>query len=114
MRVAVDHVLTGPVEDTADLTPDGFATTKWVVEAQTPRGDRYIYPERFEQEDADRLARRVEDAATIDPSLWNAGYAAYGSQAFLDEEREAACYSQSLRRGYCTLDDVPPSLRPLL
>ena len=104
-RVKVDYVDCGEI--------DG----EWGVEAHTEYGDKFHFQNAYlftSDEQAHRFVKRVEDRGSIDPELWNKGYPVYGSDAFVDQEREASYYAGQVRAEKLDLDSVPDCFRTLL
>ena len=104
-RVKVDYVECGEI--------DG----EWGVEAHTEYGDKFHFQNAYlftSDEQAHRFVKRVEARGSIDPELWNKGYPVYGSDAFVDQEREASYYAGQVRAEKLDLDSVPDCFRTLL
>lgn len=85
------------------------------VEVISPDGRRFRYQDsRLSEGSARRLVLRVREHGYFHPEFWHEHYPVYGSPAFEGQERQAHFWSQHVRGGHCSLDDVPSSLRSLL
>ena len=97
--------------DVGDLTGDHRLT----ILAETRDGDRFIFPQTFaDSERANKFARRVREAGSIDPALWAVTFPRYGSEAYAREELEAWEWAQAIRMGHANEADAPDNVRTLL
>ena len=90
---------------------------EWGVEAHSECGYSFHFQNAYlftSDEQAHRFVKRVEARGSIDPELWNRGYPVYGSDAFVDQEREASYYAGQVRAEKLDLDSVPDCFRTLL
>lgn len=88
----------------------GEGGREWLVVAETLRGDLYIHHrDDLTEDEAKMLARRVEAAGRINVDHWNFWRVRYGSEAYLEEEREAAFMLQ----GGARIEDLPANLQTL-
>lgn len=89
----------------------------WIIQATTAAGEVYNHPVSFPIEArfrAERFARRVSEAGSIDPEIWDFYRTVYGSEAGQAEEFEACLYAESLRRGGIGWEDIPENFRTWL
>lgn len=88
---------------------------KWYVVAETVHGTVYVHVSCFNDEaQAEHLARRVRAKGEINPAHWYFWRTIYGTEAYLEEEAEAAQWADMIRRGSAAEADAPDRIRELL
>jgi hypothetical protein len=89
---------------------------QWIVAAETARGTVYLFADRSwdVKGRAAAFAAKVQGRGDINLDHWVYHRTIYGSEAYLEEENEAAMYAMVMRNGWGCEEDIPTNIRTLL